>query len=46
MCGDVLENATGTFSEFSKALNNLDRSKAQLLYSPQDDVYRLDTEED
>jgi Pup amidohydrolase len=46
MCGDVLENATGTFSEFSKALNSLDRSKAQLLYSPQDDVYRLDTEED
>jgi len=46
MCGDVLEKATSTFSEFSKALNSLDRSKAQLLYFPLDDVYRLDTEED
>jgi len=46
MCGDVLENAIGTFSEFSKALNSLDRSKAQLLYSPLDDIYRLDMEED
>ena len=46
MCGDVLEKATGTFSEFSKALNSLDREKAQLLYAPQDDVYRLDSEED
>ncbi|MBC8462967.1 proteasome accessory factor PafA2 family protein [Candidatus Bathyarchaeota archaeon] len=46
MCGDVLEKATGTFSEFSKALNSLDLEKAQLLYAPQDDVYRLDTEED
>lgn len=46
MCGDVLEKATKTFNEFSKALNSLDREKAQLLYAPQDDVYRLDTEED
>ncbi len=46
MCGDVLEKATKTFNEFSKALNSLDRERAQLLYAPQDDVYRLDTEED
>lgn len=45
MCGEALEKATTTFSEFSKALDSLNREKAQLVYAPHDDLYNPDTEE-
>ena len=44
MCGD-LENHTNTFVEFSKALDSLNREKAQLMYAPHDDLYRPDKED-
>jgi hypothetical protein len=44
MCGD-LENHTNTFVEFSKALDSLNREKAQLVYAPHDDLYRPDKED-
>ena len=44
MCGD-LENHTTTFVEFSKALDSLNREKANLVYAPHDDLYRPDRED-
>jgi proteasome accessory factor A len=45
MCGDILENSTNTFSEFSIALDNLNQQKQHVLYAPSDDYEKRDTEE-
>ncbi len=44
MCGD-LEDHTNTFVDFSKALDRLNRDKAQVVYAPHDDLYRPDRED-
>jgi hypothetical protein len=45
MCGDILENSTGTFTEFSVALDRLNREKQSIMYAPSDDQEKYDMEE-
>ncbi|MCW4049747.1 MAG: proteasome accessory factor PafA2 family protein [Candidatus Bathyarchaeota archaeon] len=44
MCGDVLEKATGTFTEFTKALDKLNQRGDHMMYAPSDDHEKHDTE--
>lgn len=44
MCGDALEEAAGTFMEFTAALDKLNRTGGHLVYKPVDDHERLDRE--
>jgi len=45
MCGDALETATGTFNEFTQALDRLNREGDHMVYTPTDDHEKCDTEE-
>jgi hypothetical protein len=45
MCGDALETATGTFNEFTVALDRLNREGGHMVYTPTDDHEKRDTEE-
>jgi proteasome accessory factor A len=45
MCGDALETATGTFHEFTQALDRLNREGGHLVYTSTDDHEKRDTEE-
>ena len=45
MCGDALEKATGTFNEFTQALDRLNREGGHMVYTPTDDHEKRDTEE-
>jgi hypothetical protein len=44
MCGDALEEAAGTFMEFTAALDKLNRTGGHLVYKPVDDHERRDRE--
>ena len=37
MCGDLLEKSTNTFTEFTVALDKLNRDKQNIQYAPSDD---------
>jgi len=45
MCGDALETATGTFNEFTQALDRLNREGGHMVYTPTDDHEKRDAEE-
>jgi hypothetical protein len=45
MCGDTLETATGTFHEFTQALDRLNREGGHMVYTPTDDHEKRYTEE-
>jgi hypothetical protein len=42
MCGDALETATGTFNEFTQALDRLNREGDHMVYTPTDDHEKRD----
>jgi proteasome accessory factor A len=44
MCGDLLENSTNTFTEFTIALDKLNREKQNIQYAPSDDYEKFETE--
>jgi len=44
MCGDALEEAAGTFMEFTAALDKLNRTGGHLVFKPVDDHERRDRE--
>lgn len=45
MCGDALETATGTFHEFTQALDKLNREGGHMVYTPTDDHEKRDMED-